>query len=123
MMVTPQLSHLGFEIPLLGGLGYALGKLMQVNEKYAAAVLATASLANYILFVSVNHLVPQRLKLSENAVYTGTNLMVHAMTILFARHLELISKRMAGGFLFVSTVVFAARLNMINTKASSKNVS
>lgn len=121
MIAIPKLSHLPFDTLLMGGIGFALGRLAQVNERLSASVLAVTSIANYILFEAANRFVRpflnriiRPLEISPEALYTGTNALVWTATILAAQSLDLISGRIAGLGLFVVAGVLATRISLLS---------
>jgi hypothetical protein len=113
MIETPQLRQIPFDTIIWGGIGYALGRFAKVDAKLAAAVLIVANIANHILFQSANYCVRPLLEISTEAVYTATNAAISMTTILALRHLNLLSRRVAGSLIFVSIAIVAARLTML----------
>jgi hypothetical protein len=119
MIPTPQLSQLPFDTLIFSAAGYVMGRLANVNERLAAAVLAIASIANHILFQIVDRWINPQLKdrfelnLSSGAIYTGTNGAVAIATILAAQQLDLLSRHWAGVLIFGSLAIFAARLRVL----------
>lgn len=117
MIATPKWS---FQIPagmvVMGGIGFAVGRLVQVNEKLSIAVLAIYSLANDILFLAAKHTIRQPLHISSQALYVGTNTLVSTITIFTARHLDLISRRVTCALFFANSLILASRLSMLYTK-------
>ncbi len=121
MILTPKLSQISFEALLLGGIGYALGRFANVDPKLSAQVLVIAGLANTILFAVTNYWGRSYLNrmifpfhVSPQALYVGTNTLVSATAILAAQQLNLISRCVAGGALFVTAAVLLARISLLN---------
>lgn len=113
MIPTPQFSQFPIDAFVMGGLGYALSCFNGVDEKLGIGIFVIASLANQILFHAVNYCVSSKLEISASAIYTGTNAAVTMTAIIAARHLELISRRLVGIFMFASLAVLAARLKIL----------
>lgn len=122
MIVTPHLSHLPFDIFLYSGAGYLLGRLALVNEHLSAIVLATASIANHIIFQVTNQwirpFITQKFQLkkdlSSESIYVGTHAVVSILTIIAAQQLNLLSRRVAGLFIFCSLGILGARISLLS---------
>jgi hypothetical protein len=123
MINIPHANELTSETLLMAGIGFVVGKIMQVNTLLSTSVLVIANLANHLLFALANNLAYD---LDENekkvfklmtpqVIYTSTNAVVSIVTILAAQSLDLISKRLAGTFIFVSLAVLVARIRIIST--------
>lgn len=113
MILTPRFSQLPFDMLVMGGLGYGLGYFFDANAKLSATVLAIGSIANLILFKISDHWIRPQLKISPEAIYTGTNAITTITSVFAARHFELISRRVAGLAIFALLGVFAARLKIL----------
>lgn len=121
MIPTPKLSHLPFDTLLMGGIGFALGKLGNINERLSATILGVASIANTVLYEVanrwarpfMNQVTHPYFSLSSKALYAGTNAFVSTIAVLAAQNFALISRRTAGLCLFVTSSVFLARLHML----------
>lgn len=120
MIAAPKLSQLPFDVLLMGGTGYVLGRLTQVDAKLSALVLTVSSISNYVLFTVANRWLKPLLNhsfalpyISTQAVYTGTSALVSAITIFTAYQFKLISLSFAGVALLVSGVNLLARLRIL----------
>lgn len=117
MIATPKWS---FQIPagmlVMGGIGFTVGYLAQVNEKLSTVVLAIYSLANDILFLVAKHTIRQPLHISSQALYVGTNTLISTIAIFTARHLDLISRRATCALCFANSLILASRLSMLYYK-------
>jgi hypothetical protein len=115
MIATPQLEQIPFETLLFGAIGGALGFLGKVNAKLSVAVLVIANLANHILFQIAHRLIEPKLNISSEATYAATNAVVATITFIAAQQLNLISRRVAGSLMFLSGLIFMARLRVLTS--------
>lgn len=122
MISIPKLSQIPFETALFGGIGYTLGRFVNVNEKHSTVIFVVTSLANNILFQVMNrwgrpflnHVVYPYFKMSPEALYIGSHTLVSSVAFLAAQQLNLIGRRVAGIGLFLSAAVFVAKVSILN---------
>jgi hypothetical protein len=117
MIHVPKLTHVPANTIILGGVGFALGHITKANPLLSAAILATSSVANYVLFKFFDCFLRHGLKAKtpsrafvSQTTYTSTNLTVSLAAIFAARHFELISRRSTGACVFLTLGLLATRL-------------
>lgn len=120
-MAISKLTQATVETFLMAGIGCGSGLILQVNPGLTASLFAILTIANHILFEAadrwarplLNTVTKSQFIFSSELTYACTTLAVSAISFVAAQQLEILSKRLAGVFIFVSCGTFLGRLRTI----------
>jgi hypothetical protein len=113
MFDTPRFEQLPVEALVVSGICFGLGRFAHVNAPLAATVALITTLANHLLFQFSDRFIQPLLKLSSEAIYTGTDAIVTITAFVAAEKLNLISRSVEGALIFISLLTLAARIKIL----------